>query len=123
MLAMTLGYNKHYSEEAPDKEALDQLTGYALVEFGAPWCTHCQAAMPVIECFMKPYPTLPHVKVFDGKGKRLGRQFGVKLWPSLILLKNGHEIGRWVRVTCLEDLNQANGLLMDGTNNSSCLSQ
>ncbi|KZN14536.1 thioredoxin family protein [Marinomonas sp. TW1] len=114
MLAMTLGYNKGYSEDAPDKEALEHQAGYTLVEFGAPWCAHCQTAMPVVECFMKAYPAMPHVKVFDGKGKRLGRQFGVKLWPSLILLKDGHEIGRWVRVTHLEDLNQAKAMLDSG---------
>lgn len=111
MLAMTLGYNENYSEKAPEKEALDHLAGYVLVEFGAPWCVHCQAAVPVIECFMKAYPTMPHVKVFDGKGKRLGRQFGVKLWPSLILLKDGQEIGRWVRVTKIENLDQAKAML------------
>ncbi|AEF53978.1 Thioredoxin domain-containing protein [Marinomonas posidonica IVIA-Po-181] len=111
MLAMTLGYNEDYSEEAPEKEALDHLAGYALVEFGAPWCPHCQVAMPIIESLMKTYPTVPHVKVLDGKGKRLGRQFGVKQWPNLILLKDGQEIGRWVRMTHIEELNQAKDML------------
>ena len=35
----------------------------------------------------------------DGAGRRLGRYFSVKLWPTLILLKNGEELGRVIRPT------------------------
>jgi hypothetical protein len=38
-----------------------------------------------------------HLKIEDGRGRRLGRLFGVKLWPTLIFLKDGAEIGRLVR--------------------------
>ncbi|HCC80943.1 MAG TPA: thioredoxin, partial [Methylophaga sp.] len=40
---------------------------------------------------------LRHLKIYDGKGKRLGRAFKVKLWPTLILLHDGHEVDRLVR--------------------------
>jgi len=29
------------------------------------------------------------VKVEDGPGRRLGRSFGVKMWPNLVFLKDG----------------------------------
>jgi thioredoxin 1 len=38
-----------------------------------------------------------HISVEDGKGKRLGRTFGVKLWPTLVLLRDGREVARIVR--------------------------
>jgi thioredoxin 1 len=35
-----------------------------------------------------------HVKVEDGSGRRLGRSFGVKLWPTLVFLRDGREVAR-----------------------------
>jgi len=42
-------------------------------------------------------PERHHVKVGDGKGKPLGRSFQVKLWPTLVFLKDGKEMARAVR--------------------------
>jgi thioredoxin 1 len=35
--------------------------------------------------------------VEDGSGRRLGRSFAVKLWPTLVFLRDGEEISRLVR--------------------------
>lgn len=35
------------------------------------------------------YPTVKHLRIADGRGKPLGRSFGVKLWPSLVFLRDG----------------------------------
>lgn len=78
-------------------EALTQLTGLVLIEFGASWCSHCQAAQPTISAALLQYPQVKHIKEEDGKGKRLGRQFSVKLWPTLVLLNNGVVVGHLVR--------------------------
>jgi thioredoxin 1 len=43
------------------------------------------------------HPDVRHIKVEDGKGKPLGRSFKVKLWPTLVYLERGVEIGRVVR--------------------------
>jgi len=43
------------------------------------------------------HASLPHIKVHDGKGQPLGRAFGVKRWPTLILLRDGEEVARLVR--------------------------
>jgi thioredoxin 1 len=43
------------------------------------------------------HPEVTHIKVEDGKGKPLGRSFRVKLWPTLILIDKGKEVGRVVR--------------------------
>lgn len=100
------GYNPEYSEDAPTLDQIESLTGNAILEFGAPWCPHCQAAMPILqELLSEPsFQDLLHIKIFDGKGKRLGRAFKVKLWPTLILLRDGKEIKRIVRPTQTNDV-------------------
>ncbi|WP_124951051.1 thioredoxin family protein [Sulfuriferula thiophila] len=87
----------HYAETQPTRAEIDQLTGLVALEFGVDWCGHCQAALPLLAAALAAHPQIRHIKVEDGKGRRLGRSFGVKLWPTLILLKNGVEITRLVR--------------------------
>jgi hypothetical protein len=53
------------------------------------------------------YPLMPHIKIEDGKGRRLGRLFGVKLWPTLVFLNNGKEIARLVRPVNSTLINEA----------------
>lgn len=104
MQAMQIGFNSEYAEAAPSIDEISDLQGLVLLEFGAPWCGHCQASRMAVEEVMKEHPKQVHIKIFDGKGKRLGRQFGVKLWPTLILLRNGQEIERIVRFTSAEEV-------------------
>ncbi len=98
MQNMQPGFDPVYHEEVPSAEALANMAGDILLEFGAAWCGHCQRAAPAIEEVLRTTP-LRHIKVADGKGKRLGRAYGVKLWPTLILLRDGQEIERLVRPT------------------------
>lgn len=102
-----MSYVRHYSEEAPDREDIDQSRGPLVVEFGTGWCGHCQAAQPFIGDAMGHHPSVRHLKIEDGKGRRLGRTFGVKLWPTLIFLSDGQEIARLVRPTSSEPISQA----------------
>jgi thioredoxin 1 len=67
--------------------------------FGANWCAHCQAAQtPTIDA-LADYPNVTLMQIEDGKGRPLGRSYSVKLWPTLIFLKNGQEVDRLVRPT------------------------
>src|SRR5690554_5814091 len=97
MKATRTGFNPEYAEDAPSREEVVALAGAALLEFGAPWCGHCLAARGAVEAAMQAYPELPHIKVYDGRGKVLGRAFQVKLWPTLIVLRDGVEQARLVR--------------------------
>jgi thioredoxin 1 len=92
-----MAMNTTYATTEPSRADVDALPGPALLEFGAPWCPHCQAAQPRIASALAGAPDLPHLKVEDGKGRPLGRSFQVKLWPTLIFLRDGKEFARLVR--------------------------
>ena len=83
----------------PTREEVDVMPGAVLLEFGVDLCPHCQAAQPLIADALKRYPEVRHIRLEDGKGKRLGRTFAVKLWPALIFLKDGQEVARVIRAT------------------------
>jgi thioredoxin 1 len=91
--------DREYDKPEPARGDVDQWPGPAVLEFGAGWCPHCQAAQPGIEAALEDFPAVRHVKVGDGKGKPLGRSFQVKLWPTLVFLKDGKEVARAVRPT------------------------
>jgi len=38
-----------------------------------------------------------HLKIADASGRRLGRSYRVKLWPTLVVLDGGKEVARVVR--------------------------
>lgn len=95
-----------YTEESLTLDQVYALSGDTLLEFGAPWCEHCQAAHPAITAVLTDYPKMRHIKIYDGKGKRLGRGFKVKLWPTLILLQSGCEVARLVRPLRADEVRQ-----------------
>lgn len=86
-----------YSTRPPAREDVDRMPGATLVEFGTPWCGFCRRAQPVIDAALARYAGLRHIKVEDGPGRRLGRSFQVRLWPTLIFLRDGVEVARVVR--------------------------
>lgn len=95
--------------EEPKRTEVDGWSGTTLLEFGASWCPICQAARGDIDQALADHQEVRHVWVEDGRGRPLGRSFRVKLWPTLILLRDGEEIGRVVRpkdVASVQDLLQ-----------------
>ena len=79
------------------RSTLDTTPGSVLVEVGATWCGHCQALEPILTRLLADHPSVRHVRVEDGPGRPLGRSFQVKLWPTLILLRDGQVVNRLVR--------------------------
>lgn len=101
-----MSYAANYAENAPERAEVDALSGSVLIEFGVDWCPHCQGAQPLIEAALSATPELRHLKVEDGPGRRLGRTFRVKLWPTLILMRDGKEIGRVVRPASTREIGE-----------------
>lgn len=76
-----------------------QTRGRLVLDFGVPWCPHCNRARAIVDPLLGARPDLRHVRIEDGPGRRLGRSFGVKLWPTLVFLVDGQEQARRVRPT------------------------
>jgi thioredoxin 1 len=99
--------NTTYSEVEPKRAEVDQLQGPTVVEFGSPWCGWCRRAQPLIEEAFAAHQGVRHLKIADASGKRLGRSFGVKLWPTLVFLRDGKEMTRLVRPADAAAINAA----------------
>lgn len=96
-----------YTPETLSRADADALPGATVLEFGTNWCSWCQGAQPHIAQALQGHASLRHVKVEDGKGRPLGRSYGVKLWPTLVFLKDGQEVARVVRPAGSAPLRQA----------------
>jgi thioredoxin len=73
------------------------MDGPVLPKFGASWCGHCLALASRHARLLEDHPEVHHVKVEDGLGKRLGWSFRVKLWPTLVFLKDGRVVKQVAR--------------------------
>lgn len=92
-----MGFEKAYRAQEPTRQEIDALQGAAVLEFGASWCPICRGAQFDIAKAFADHAGTPHFKVEDGPGRPLGRSFRIKLWPTLIFLRDGQEVERLVR--------------------------
>ena len=92
-----MAYTNTPTQPEPTVEAVQTMMGLVLLEFGTDWCPHCLGAQGAIRSVLELRADIQHLKVEDGPGRRLGRFFRVKLWPTLVLLQDGQEIRRAVR--------------------------
>lgn len=102
-----MGLNTRFLEVEPSRAAVDALAAPAVIEFGASWCGHCIAAQPLIASAFANHPAVTHLRIEDGPGRRLGRSFGIKLWPTLVFLRQGKELARLVRPVDANAIEQA----------------
>ena len=98
---------RDYEASEPARSDVDALAGATLLEFGNAWCGHCARAQPLIAEAMEDHPEVRHLKIADASGKRLGRSFQVKLWPTLVFLKDGQEVARAVRPHGAQEISAA----------------
>ena len=92
-----MAMNDTYAASEPKREEVDLLAGPAVIEFGSLWCGYCRAAQPLLASAFARHPAVRHIKIADASGRPLGRSFSVKLWPTLVFLRNGQETARLVR--------------------------
>lgn len=90
-------YTDTYSPDAPTRTEVEALPGLTVLEFGTNWCGHCRAAQDAIAQVLAGMPRARHLKIEDGPGRPLGRSFRIKLWPTLVILRDGRETARVVR--------------------------
>lgn len=96
-----------YETEQPTPEDVAALEGPAVVVFGTNWCGYCIQAEPAFTKVFGDAPRVQIIRAEDGRGRPLGRSFGVKLWPTAIFLRDGEEVTRLVRPTRADDVAEA----------------
>ncbi|WP_048440052.1 thioredoxin family protein [Caenimonas sp. SL110] len=97
---------EHTTSE-PTRAEIVHSKGAAVLEFGTGWCGYCRAAQPLIAGALAGHDGVRHIKVEDGSGRPLGRSYQVKLWPTLVFLKDGIELARVVRPRSLDEVRDA----------------
>jgi thioredoxin 1 len=86
-----------YEPETVSRDQLDRRAGAVVIQFGTNWCGWCRAAEPQIEKAFAGRPDLERIKIEDGPGRPLGRSFRIKLWPTLVFIRDGQEVARVTR--------------------------
>jgi thioredoxin 1 len=99
--------SKPYETAQPERSAVDAMSGVVAVDFGTNWCGYCKAAEHDIDEALKDFPAVKHIKAEDGPGRPLGRSFRVKLWPTVVVMKDGQEVARVVRPVGAQEVKDA----------------
>jgi len=82
--------------------------GTALVDFYADWCGPCKTIAPIVEQLATEYEGKIVIgKVNVDEAQATTASFGVTSIPTLILLKDGKEIKRFVGITMKNQLQEA----------------
>ena len=78
-----------------------------LVDFWAPWCMPCRMLAPIIENLAKEnVGKLKICKLNTDENQNIAAQYGIQGIPTLIVFKEGKEVGRTVGVMSKEKLQE-----------------
>jgi thioredoxin 1 len=102
-----MAFQRTHAATEPGRVDVEALRGATVIEFGAPWCGYCIDAQPLIEAALTEHPRVRHLKIEDGRGRPLGRSYRIKLWPTLVFLRDGEELARLVRPASAGDVADA----------------
>jgi len=72
-------------------------TGICLIDFSAPWCGPCRLQKPALEQLAKQYVgTVMFAEVNVDENRQTAMKYGIMTIPTIILLRAGKEIKRFV---------------------------
>ncbi len=88
------GLIKHFTDSEFDKEVKQ---GVTLVDFHANWCGPCRTLAPVLEQVAKDVKGKAVIGKIDiDSEQKTATQFQITSVPTMILFKNGKEVGRLI---------------------------
>ena len=68
--------------------------GYVVLDFYTTWCHYCKLLNPVLTQMAGRYLNIRFIKINAETHRSIASQFGVRGFPTLILLKDGKEVKR-----------------------------
>src|SRR3954465_5854561 len=104
---MLAGMQSDASSAEPTRDQVDATPGAVLLEFGTAWCGHCRRAQPIIAEALVAHRSPRPTKTADARRNGRGRSVGVKVWPTLVFLKDGKETARLVRPASADEVGRA----------------
>ena len=83
-------------------------SGVALVDFWAPWCGPCRMQGPVVDSLAESYGGKAVIaKVNVDEVENAPARFNVSSIPTLVVMKDGKEVKRFVGVSSASELSAA----------------
>ena len=78
-------------------DALAQTPGVSVLDFGAARCAPCRALVPVLAALAAEYRGKVRIAAVDcDREQALAARYQVRSMPTLVLLRDGREVGRVV---------------------------
>lgn len=79
-----------------------------LVDFGASWCGPCQKIAPIVHELADEYAGRAKVATVDvDNNQELATRFGIMSVPTLMIVKGGETVNKWIGFTPKQSLVEA----------------
>lgn len=80
------------------------LNGFCAIKFEAKWCGPCKSFEPNLKKIQSEFTTFRFYTINVDDSPQLAKQYKIRSLPTVILLKDGNEIGRVTGAVLLEPL-------------------